>query len=259
MVSYYSPRPKRSPICLPKQIPIKTVPSALGDEGLVANWLFYYLRGGDHLHDFSPYKNHGTLNGPVWKDGRYGWALKFDGVDDYIKVPDDDSLDFDNTDFTLAHWVKIEGNLGSRQMSLMKKTDTGVSDDETNYNLYIQAGSVGSTGNELMFQIGNGTNNDPGVSSLEITDNDWHYVVVSWDNSAQAATMYLDGNSDTLYFTINPASNTYPLFMGSHWAADGSQTMVVNGKISIIRIYDTAKSSSWVSRRFNRTRGIFGI
>jgi len=86
--NWYSPQPKQKPKRLPRRRPIKTVPSGLGDEGIVGNWLFYYLRGGDHLHDFSPYDNHGTLNGPVWKDGRYGWALEFDGVDDYVDCGD---------------------------------------------------------------------------------------------------------------------------------------------------------------------------
>jgi len=71
---------------------MRGAPSGLEDEGIVANYLVYYLKGGTHLHDFSPYNNHATINGASWKEGRSGWALDFDGVDDYVEVPADPSL-----------------------------------------------------------------------------------------------------------------------------------------------------------------------
>jgi len=43
--------------------------------------------------------------GPVWVDGKYGYALNFDGVDDYVEVPDSDSLDITD-EITLEAWVK---------------------------------------------------------------------------------------------------------------------------------------------------------
>ena len=62
------------------------------------------MKGGDHLHDFSPYDNHGTLkNNPTWKDGSYGWALDFPGSDEYVEVPDDAS--FDVSEITVSIWV----------------------------------------------------------------------------------------------------------------------------------------------------------
>jgi len=108
----YQPHPKWKPLRSPQRKPIKVVPSGIGDEGIVANYLFYYLEGGDHLHDFSPYDNHGTLTSsntdrPTWVDGRYGWALDFDGVDDYAKVPDDPSLDLTTSVMVMA-WVKYD-------------------------------------------------------------------------------------------------------------------------------------------------------
>ena len=60
-MSWYNPLPVGTPLELSRVFPAEVVPSGIGDEGIVGNWLFYYLKGGDHLHDFSPKENHGTL------------------------------------------------------------------------------------------------------------------------------------------------------------------------------------------------------
>ncbi len=39
-------------------------------------------------------------------------AMEFDGANDYLKVPDDDSLDLGIDDFTLSAWVKPESISG---------------------------------------------------------------------------------------------------------------------------------------------------
>ena len=36
--------------------------------------------------------NNGTINGATFVDGKFGKALQFDGVDDYVEIPDSDSL-----------------------------------------------------------------------------------------------------------------------------------------------------------------------
>ncbi|NIO44262.1 MAG: hypothetical protein GTN36_01755, partial [Candidatus Aenigmarchaeota archaeon] len=44
---------------------------------------------------------------PKRVDGKFGKALEFDKVDDYVEIPDDDSLDFNVSDsFTIEMWVK---------------------------------------------------------------------------------------------------------------------------------------------------------
>ena len=105
-MSWYSPKPRQLPKRLPRRRPIKAIPSGIGDQGIVGNWLFYYLKGGNHLHDFSGEGNHGTINGASWKDGRYGWALEFDGVDDYVDCGDNTGEG--EGAITLSAWVKAD-------------------------------------------------------------------------------------------------------------------------------------------------------
>lgn len=59
---------------------------------------------GTIAKDESGYGNDGTIYGATWIDGISGKALAFDGVDDYVEIPDDGSLYFN--DFTFTFWAK---------------------------------------------------------------------------------------------------------------------------------------------------------
>ena len=61
---------------------------------------------GTTAYDSSGNGNHGTLtNGPSWTSGKIGGAVSFDGADDYVQVPDSNTLDLANA-LTLAMWIK---------------------------------------------------------------------------------------------------------------------------------------------------------
>jgi len=67
-------------------------------------WLQMDERKGNIAYDLSGYGNHGTRYGASWARGKIGYCLKFDGVDDYVEVPDDDSLR--PSSFTVSFWFK---------------------------------------------------------------------------------------------------------------------------------------------------------
>jgi hypothetical protein len=70
----------------------------------VAHWNFDEGEGtsaGDSAGD-----NDGTVHGAKWTKGKFGMALSFDGVDDYVEVADDPSLRFmRSSSFTISAWV----------------------------------------------------------------------------------------------------------------------------------------------------------
>jgi len=81
----------------------------LGLRGLVL-WLKFNEGSGNIAYDSSFYNNHGTIYGATWTDGKFGKALSFDGVDDYVKVADSASLDIAD-EITIEAWIyptKIE-------------------------------------------------------------------------------------------------------------------------------------------------------
>lgn len=66
----------------------------------------YYPFDG-HARDESGNQNHGVVFGATLSPDRFGHqdsAYAFDGVDDFIALPD--NLDLINTDFTLSAWIK---------------------------------------------------------------------------------------------------------------------------------------------------------
>jgi hypothetical protein len=75
-------------------------------DGIVSTWKF----DGDAEDDIEG--NDGDLQGaplkggPVYVDGKFGKALKFDGVDDYVQIPDDKSLHLPEG-LTIAAWINV--------------------------------------------------------------------------------------------------------------------------------------------------------
>ena len=60
---------------------------------------------GATLTDESGHGHHGTISGATWtSSGRYGGALSFDGVDDYVRV-DGPAEHYPSGSFTVEGWV----------------------------------------------------------------------------------------------------------------------------------------------------------
>jgi len=240
---YYKPQPKRLPKRLPRKQPIKVVPSGIGDEGIVGNWLFYYLKGGDHLHDFSPYDNHGTLNGPVWKDGRYGWALDFDGVDDYVTAPHDASLNPQGP-MTITAWYRTDVVDGNYHQVAGKALGGGGG----SYKLYQDADNVFS------FRVVDGASTYFPNGTTTVETDTWYFVVGRITSTD--VEIWVNGNKENS--VSGGIGNSQGVFaFGTNPGNLGEQ--LVDGTIVIVRIYSVAKSESWIERRFERTRGIFGV
>ncbi|MBN1176841.1 MAG: LamG domain-containing protein [Dehalococcoidales bacterium] len=87
-------------------IPV-TIAGASGDAPAVAVW-HLNESSGTTAADSSGNNNHGTLNNmdtaTCWVSGKYGNALNFDGVDDYVNFGSDDSLELID-ELTITLWV----------------------------------------------------------------------------------------------------------------------------------------------------------
>jgi len=73
------------------------------DSGLVGYWQMNE-GSGSTAYDDSGNVNTGTINGATWVDGKYGKALSFDGVDDYVGIPYSTSLDL-TSKIAVEAWV----------------------------------------------------------------------------------------------------------------------------------------------------------
>ena len=91
------------------------------NEGLVSYWAF------DEGEDLTAYDaigdNNGVIDGAGWVRGQLDDGLAFDGVDDYVEVSDNNSLDF-KKDFSLSLWFKVDPIHQSSYSHLINKRES---------------------------------------------------------------------------------------------------------------------------------------
>ncbi len=205
------------------------------DEGLVAYYSFDEGKG-NVLQDSSGNGNDGTIYGAKWVDGKYGKALEFDGINDYVDCEHVSSLNFDNNaNFTVEVWLKRMGaNL--YQGVVTKNNYPGC----TGANVY--GWTVGWRGdyNKFFILVGNGGYTYI-YSDNTYTDSNWHHVVLR--RGSGITRMFVDGvlQSESTYNSL--AKNTLSLDIGSCYSTcPAIQTF--NGIIDEVRIYNRALTES---------------
>jgi hypothetical protein len=71
--------------------------------------------------DSSGNENNGTIFGAKYVEGIFGEALKFDGLDDYVDIPNSDSLQFDD-EITIEAWIKTnESSINGKESTIVSK------------------------------------------------------------------------------------------------------------------------------------------
>jgi hypothetical protein len=103
------------------------------NDGLVGYWKFDE-GSGNIAHDYSGNGNDGTIYGASWTEGISGYALDFDGVDDYVDVSDDECFDI-TLAVTLVAWANIEDLSTAEWHTIYSKSLGPVC--ERNYGIFI--------------------------------------------------------------------------------------------------------------------------
>ena len=182
---------------------------------------------GNRTYDLTHNHNDGVLtNGPIWKPGRNGAAISFDGVDDYVRL-------HSNYVFTVNHsigmWIKPSTVLEKRAL---------FGDINTSYYGYLKfvfnSGATRFVGE---------TNTNSDFIRFEHPDypfslDSWYHIIVTEDNN-KIWTMYIDGGSwsstSSVGATLNPnlTINTIGYgYSGAYWG----------GIIDDVRIWNRALS-----------------
>ncbi len=111
--------------------PVATTPTTAGNNGLVAAYNFEDT-GSSNAIDISGQGNHGTLKGATQvTTGRFGKALAFDGINDWVTINDAASLDL-TTGMTLEAWVFPTTSSGTRDILIKEGAGVDI------YNLYAR-------------------------------------------------------------------------------------------------------------------------
>ena len=162
-----------APLCTP-QSPIPSWDPYSGSlhDGLIAHYTF-----DDSYLDTSGNSNHAFEfgNPSFTPDGAVGQALSFDGVDDYLELPNIPQLAFDNTDFTITFWYRVSGDQVGRPAIIGNKDWRSASNPgwivSSNYG-------SGSNGDDLAINLSDGITTIDGSKAIDVGSNTWHFVAI---------------------------------------------------------------------------------
>jgi len=208
-------------------------------EGLVSAWLFDE-GGGPKIYD-SANRNNGTLTNFTatsgWSSGPFGDCLTFDGVDDYIDVPNHSTLGI-TAQITMSAWVRRLGASAGQYKTIISRWG--------NSNSYVFL--YDDTGNQLQVRL-SGLSTVTVSRSVSIEDSLWHHATVTYDGAN--ITLYLDGlqlGAQTAS-TGSIINNNLSLRIGRDNTGFG--TAYWNGQLDAIAIYNRALSASEVRQLYS--------
>ena len=87
-------------------------------------WLFDENKGA-MAKDISGNNNHGQIQVAEWVTGKFGKALKFNGVTSRVVIADSESL-YAKKAWTITSWVKVDPSLGGMGYILVKGGGNGI-------------------------------------------------------------------------------------------------------------------------------------
>ena len=137
--------------------------------------------------------NHGTrVNFPTSVKGMVGVAVKLNGTDQYVTVPDAASLDLGTSDMSVDAWVRPDTATGTRAIIEKRDPTTG-----QGFALYLKS-------NEIGFAFGDAASSTLAGSGATVPTGVWSHVAVTVDRSeSDGAKIYVDG---ALVHTFDPTS-----------------------------------------------------
>ncbi len=161
----------------------------------VGAWLLNEA-GAETSEDISGNGNHVVIKGkPKWDEGKFGKAIDFDGVDDYIECPDNDTLDVGTVNFTVVSWIKCaKYNPGDWEAQIVYKFDHTA--PRHGYLLGVRGSLDAANQNKPVFILGLGDSSGIHLFGTKpINDGNWHHLAVSVDRNS-SMIMYRDGEME---------------------------------------------------------------
>ncbi len=195
--------------------------------GLIAAYSFEEGAGATTTADVSGNNNQGTLiNGPQSiQQGRYGHGLSFDGVNDYISVPNSANLNPTN-ELTITAWVR---NPSNGDMLISKGISAG------QYQLrFVSPG--------IRYNINGNVGPTNAYSFIPDT---WHHVAGIFDGNSDTMKIYVDGilvDPVSTSITTTIQASTVELNIGRRSQPSAGTENYLFGDVDEVRLYNRALS-----------------
>ncbi|MDT7859210.1 MAG: LamG domain-containing protein [Candidatus Aenigmarchaeota archaeon] len=222
-------------------------PKDYGNFSNLVMWLTFDEGSGNIAYDYSGNKNNGVLldanvtnndgnTPPQWTNGKFGKALSFDGVDDYVGISASPTLNITNQ-ITIEAWVLPLSFGGNPGRGILRKGD-----DSYAYELVVN-----SDGYPQLW-LYSGTDN--GLTATQaISLNSWNFIVGTYNNSNMK--LYINENlvGERAIGSITILNNNQILTIGAwdlgylrHW----------NGTIDEVRVYNRALTNEEILSHYQQ-------
>ncbi|MCD4821902.1 MAG: DUF2341 domain-containing protein [Methanococcoides sp.] len=191
---------------------------------------------GTH-YDSSSYSNDGSPQNNVTQNatGLISGADDFDGINDFIEVAHDDSLNMTD-EMIIEAWI-YPHQLSSYKV-MLDKTTTNLA---TNYYFSVNNGTMN-------YGFYSGGWHESATSNI-ISNDTWYHVVAVYNDTADSLRVYVDGDekyNDTESNSLT--TNSDSLVIGDGNPDSGEQ---FDGIIDELRISNKARSQSWINTSYN--------
>lgn len=229
----------------------KLVTVTINNNNIGNNLVGEYLFNGNALDTSPNYKNNGSVFGALAtpdREGNSNGAFYFDGVNDYVSIPDNHETDFNSTnDFSISLWIKPNSSQSDVFHDILRKW---VGDSQPYpFSISLCSSSHPTYPNQLLIAnfdgslCGNFTNAPSGQT---ITYSRFeHFVFVK---SGNKLIQYLNGIkvSEVISNISCQTSNSTHITVGCR----GQLVRFFAGKIDDIRFYNTALTQSLVTELY---------
>jgi hypothetical protein len=201
------------------------------------------------VRDLSQYGNNGEIKGePEWVEGRFGKALWFDGEDDWVQIPDNETLRVHES-VTVMAWINTETYTfpGSDWQGILAKSNLPRS-----YSLYTMV-------NQKLHFSTSGATPQPyygSVSTATVPLNEWVHV-------AAVAETSKDGGWHRYYVNGVPGGEKFFSNLKALPGDSDKEDVVIGrkavvqpflGAIDEVRIWNRALSADEIRAQVNKGR-----
>jgi PKD repeat protein len=206
-----------------------------GNSGLVAAYNFEEI--STTVVDASGKGNHGTISGAVrTTSGKYGKALFFDGVNNWVTINDASSLDL-TTGMTLEAWVYPTDNMSGWRSVLLKERSDGL--------VYSLQANSDTDQPSTAVRIGSDQNLQGGPWLIS---NTWVHLAGTYDGTTQR--LYVNGSE------VARRSQSGPIEVSTGVLRIGGNSIwdeFFKGRIDEVRVYNRALRADEIQTGMNRS------
>jgi len=169
--------------------------------------------------------------------GTCSTGLKFDGSNDYAKVPHHASTDFGTGNFTFEAWVNLDVTQTASYPTLFSNRVTS----NSGYWVYFSNGRL--------IVIINGTY---AYGGPDLRDNSCHHIAVS-RSSPTTTRLYVDGSLVATLATSANVNTTNFLYIGNDYYYSGTNYAALKGSIMEVRLWNTERTQTDIQNNRNVT------